>query len=60
MLAGARRPMSGCIATAEQITAGQPEIVRSELRLSRPLFGFAAGSVRDVFWLIAPAAPSQP
>jgi hypothetical protein len=48
------------MATAEQITAGQPEIVRSEVRLSRPLFGFAGGSVRDVFWLIAPSETPAP
>ena len=51
---------SGCMATAEQITAGQPEIVRSEVRLSRPLFGFAGGTVRDVFWLIAPSETPAP
>lgn len=39
---------------AEQIASGQSEIVRSEVRLSRPLFGFAGGTVRDLFWLVWP------
>lgn len=49
----------GCLATAEQIASGQSEIIRSEVRLSRPLFGFAGGSVHDVFWLVLPAQPAN-
>ena len=45
---------AGCIATAEKIAAGQSEILRSEVRLSRPLFGYAGETVRDVFWLVLP------
>ena len=48
-----------CIATAETIAGGQSEILRSEVRLSRPLFGFAGGSVRDVFWLVLPEPPAK-
>jgi hypothetical protein len=51
---------TGCIATAETIAGGQSEILRSEVRLSRTLFGFAGGSVRDVFWLVLPRLPPRP
>lgn len=45
---------AGCLATAEQIVSGQSEIARTEVRLARPLFGVAGGTVRDVFWLVLP------
>ncbi|ABE37610.1 conserved hypothetical protein [Rhodopseudomonas palustris BisB5] len=45
-----------CLATAEQIVAGQPQILRSKVWLSRPLFGIAGGTVRDVFLLVPPPA----
>ncbi|ABD86167.1 glycosyltransferase family 39 protein [Rhodopseudomonas palustris] len=48
---------AGCIAVADQIVAGQSEISRSEVRLSRPLFGFAGDSVRDVFMMVWPPVP---
>jgi hypothetical protein len=50
---------AACIATAETIAGGQSEILRSEVRLQRPLFGFAGGSVRDVFWLVLPQPPAK-
>jgi len=50
---------TACIATAETIASGQSEILRSEVRLQRPLFGFAGGSVRDVFWLVLPEPPAK-
>uniref|UniRef100_Q07TF2 Glycosyltransferase RgtA/B/C/D-like domain-containing protein n=1 Tax=Rhodopseudomonas palustris (strain BisA53) TaxID=316055 RepID=Q07TF2_RHOP5 len=49
-----------CLATVESIAGGQSEILRSEVRLSRPLFGFEGATVRDVFWLVLPASPSRP
>lgn len=51
---------AGCIATADQIASGQSEIVRSEVRLSRPLFGFSGGMVRDLFWLVWPEPARRP
>jgi hypothetical protein len=48
-----------CIATAETIAGGQSEILKSEVRLQRPLFCFAGGTVRDVFWLVLPALPPK-
>jgi hypothetical protein len=50
---------ASCIATAETIASGQSEILKSEVRLQRPLFGFAGGTVRDVFWLVLPALPPK-
>lgn len=51
---------AGCIATADQIASGQSEIVRSDVRLSRPLFGFPGGTVRDLFWLVWPESAKRP
>ncbi|HEY0328225.1 MAG TPA: glycosyltransferase family 39 protein [Rhodopseudomonas sp.] len=51
---------AACLSIAEQIVAGQSEISRSEVRLSRPLFGFAGGSVRDVFMMVWPPAEPPP
>ncbi|MFZ5738598.1 MAG: glycosyltransferase family 39 protein [Pseudomonadota bacterium] len=48
----------GCLATAEQIVAGQPQILRGKVWLSRPLFGQPGGRVSDVFFLVLPAATS--
>ncbi|NEW91624.1 glycosyltransferase family 39 protein [Rhodopseudomonas sp. BR0M22] len=48
----------GCIATAEQIVAGQPQILRGKVWLSRPLFGQAGGRVSDVFFLVLPTGAS--
>ncbi|MCP9627650.1 glycosyltransferase family 39 protein [Rhodopseudomonas palustris] len=43
-----------CLSVAEQIVAGQPQILRSKVWLSRPLFGLAGGTVQDVFFLVLP------
>ena len=48
----------GCIATAEQIIAGQPQILRGKVWLSRPLFGQPGGRVSDVFFLVLPSGTS--
>ncbi|QDL99719.1 glycosyltransferase family 39 protein [Rhodopseudomonas palustris] len=48
----------GCIATAERIVAGQPQILRGKVWLSRPLFGQPGGRVSDVFFLVLPAGTS--
>ncbi|MCG6206457.1 glycosyltransferase family 39 protein [Rhodopseudomonas sp. HC1] len=45
-----------CLAIAEQIVAGQNQILRSKVWLSRPLFGIAGGTVQDVFFLVLPEA----
>lgn len=48
---------SACIAQAAEMAKGQSEIQRSNVRLSRPLFGVAGGEVRDVFMIVPPAPP---
>ncbi|MBI5130978.1 MAG: glycosyltransferase family 39 protein [Rhodopseudomonas palustris] len=44
----------GCLKIAEQIVAGQDQILRSKVWLSRPLFGIAGTTVQDVFFLVLP------
>lgn len=50
---------AACIAMAADIAKGQNEIRRSQVRLSRPLFGNPGAEVRDVF-MIVPPPPTPP
>ncbi|RJF75824.1 glycosyltransferase family 39 protein [Rhodopseudomonas palustris] len=48
-----------CLARAEQIVAGQQQILRSKVWLSRPLFGLPGGTVQDVFFLVLPEVAAK-
>ncbi|MFC0240462.1 glycosyltransferase family 39 protein [Rhodopseudomonas telluris] len=48
-----------CLATAEQIAAGQKQILRSKVWLNRTLFGLAGGTVQDVFFLVLPEGTAK-
>lgn len=50
---------SGCIAAAEQIVAGQDQILRGQVWLHRPLLGFAGGTRRDMYFLVLPQAAAK-